>query len=243
MFDEDCKEDDDNENESNYYTFLILYFSIFFVYKHTKSCCKECQTADWKSHKNVCRLVTKAEKANCDGNGQTLTNFSESNYFAIMKRYIEVCDDKKVDKSELLLEVDFIPNADYNGMAPALSTPPHFTVAKSRDYFEGSRPNQPNWWGKKTYTDDQIIQYRYDEENMHHVMHHVKDQYDRMTSNHILCLCRFPSNIFSARLQIANPTTLKEIFSDDAMAAVRTALRDRNYGPLKGIFRKEDDDE
>jgi hypothetical protein len=203
--------------------------------KNTYYCSRDCQVADWKIHKTTCRLATKSDNKNSESNQQTFRNFSQRNYVEIMERFVSVCDDTGLDKSELLLELDFKPNE--NGIAPALQEQPEFKVAKTREYFEGSRPNEPDWFFK-TETEDQEIFPPY-EDCVGPVVANVKDIYTRLTKNHILCLVRFPSTVSVMRLQMTEPDNENEMFSDEALNAIRSAINDGNFGPLDGIFRED----
>ena len=202
--------------------------------KHTYYCSRDCQVDDWKIHKTTCRLATKSDYKNNEGNQQTIWNFSKRNYVEIMERFVSVCDDTGLDKSELLLELDFKPNE--NGMAPALQEQPEFKVANTRDYFEGSRPNEPDWFFKSETEDQEIFRY---EDCVGPVVANVKDIYTRLTKNHILCLVRFPSVVSVARLQMEELDNGNEIFSHETLNAVRSAINDDNFGPLEGIFRED----
>ena len=65
-----------------------------------------------------------------------------------MERVVEACDELNLKKSDVLLELDFLPDDD-SGYVPALDTPlPFFEVKASRGYFEGERVNEPDWFFK-----------------------------------------------------------------------------------------------
>jgi hypothetical protein len=151
-----------------------------------------------------------------------------------MERFVSVCDGTGLDKSELLLELNFKPNE--NGIAPALQEQTEFKVAKTRDYFEGSRPNEPDWFFKIETEDQEIFRY---ENCVDPVVANVKDVCTRLTKNHILCLVRFPSIVSVMRLQMAEPDNGNEMFSDETFNAIRSAINDDNFGPLEGIFRED----
>lgn len=86
-------------------------------------CSKEYQTADWKTHKKNCRPATKAMNKAFDATQNAPLNFAKANYPATMERIVEVSDETGLNKSELLLELDFNSNDD-KGIAPALQDPP-----------------------------------------------------------------------------------------------------------------------
>lgn len=52
-----------------------------------------------------------------------------------------------IDKQELVLELDFFAT---EGSAPALREPPEFKVGITKRYFEGDRPEEPDWFYKGT---------------------------------------------------------------------------------------------
>ena len=88
-----------------------------------------------------------------------------------MKEVVEVCNELNLTKSDVLLELDFMP--DESGTAPALQTPvPNFKVKASRDYFEGERPNEPDWFHK--HDDEQVYK-----SNVEKIVPCLKDHYER----------------------------------------------------------------
>ena len=88
-----------------------------------------------------------------------------------MQRVVEVCNELNLTKSDVLLELDFMP--DESGTAPALQTPvPNFKVKASRGYFEGERPNEPDWYHK--HDDEQVYK-----SNVEKVLPGLKDRYER----------------------------------------------------------------
>jgi len=191
-------------------------------------CSKTCQIADWKIHKKNCHSVSKTEKKKTDATQHTLMNFAKANYAEIMQEIVEVCDEHHLTKGEVLLEVDFMP--DESGLAPALQVPAEFTVAKSRGYFEGSRPNEPDWFYK--HVDSSVYK-----SNVKSIIAALKDTYQRLTPDHILVLTRYSGGVSVYRLQLSDfEGKGAEMFSDKAVDAVRSAVMEGDYGPLSRIF-------
>ena len=127
-----------------------------------------------------------------------------------MKEFDRIMREKKIDKQELLLELDLYP--DEQGSAPALRTPPEFKVGITRRYLEVT--------GNEWYDADSI-----------------QDHYQRMTSNHLLVLVRNPDQSMSIyKLQIDLQTTGVGVYSDEAMDAFSRALRndDSRLGQVYG---------
>jgi len=126
------------------------------------------------------------------------------------------------------LEVDFMP--DESGLAPALQVPAEFTVARSRGYFEGSRPNEPDWFYKNV--DSSVYK-----TNVKNIIAALKDTYQRLTPDHILVLTRYSGGASVYRLQLSDVEGKgTEMFSDKAVDAVRSAVMEGDYGPLSRIF-------
>ena len=119
-------------------------------------------------------------------------NFSQRNYAKIMKQFVKISNETGFNKSELFLEVDFMPNKFGNGIVPALQNPPEFKVASTRDYLEGSRPNEPDWFFKTSKNKQERDLYQ---KGVHQIIKILQDMYGRMTKNHILCLVRFPDTV------------------------------------------------
>jgi hypothetical protein len=130
---------------------------------------------------------------------RTVNSWIHSHYYDYMKEFDRMMREKKIDKQELLLELDLYP--DEQGSAPALRTPPEFKVGITRSYLEGI--------GADWYDPDSI-----------------QDHYQRMTSNHLLILVRNPDQSMSVyKLQINSQTTGVGWYSDEAMDAFSRALR------------------
>ena len=191
-------------------------------------CSKECQKADWKKHKPQCSTATSKDSKRTEASLQSVQNFALTNYADIVEKILECCDEMGVKKEELLVEVDFSPGKD--GTIPALNDPPEFIVKDARGYFEGSRPNEPDWFHKN---DDDVVY----KKNIDNFLGAFKDSFERMTSNHVLCTVRYPAGVSVYRLQLqSSQADGHQMFSDQALDAYRSALEDEDFGPLSRIF-------
>lgn len=142
---------------------------------------------------------------------RTIDSWTQRHYYDYMKEFDRIMREKKIGKLELLLELDLY--ADEQGSAPALRTPPEFKVGITRRYLEGTRPEEPDWFGKGT--------------NVDRVRACVQDQYQRMTSDHLFVIARYPNGSTGLYwLRPVSPTTGIALFSDEAMDAFSRALRD-----------------
>jgi hypothetical protein len=192
-------------------------------------CSKECQKADWKKHKLQCNPATSKDRKRSEVIEHSVLNFAQTNYADIMEGLIECCDETGLKKEEVLVEIDFSPNED--GTIPALCDPPEFIVNDARGYFEGSRPNEPDWFGKN---EDDVMYYK---KTIDGFLGKIKETFEKMTSNHLLCAVRYPGGVTVLRLLLqAGQGSGSQMFSDQAMDAYRRALEDQDFGPLSRIF-------
>lgn len=194
--------------------------------KSAHYCSKECQKADWKSHKKNCKPTLKADEKAFVATQNATLNFAKRNYVDILEDLVEVCDETGLSKSELMLELDFTPNA--KGICPALEDPPDFEIKESRGYFEGSRPNLPDWF----------LQNEDGEKNIDTVVAAIKDHFGRVTKDHLLCLARQPGGVSCYRIQLSDSDTGKQMFSQEAVDAARSAINDDDYDGLEQIFNE-----
>ena len=122
-----------------------------------------------------------------------------------------------VPKRELVLELDFL--TDKQGIAPALCTPsPIFHIRLTKEYLEGDRPVEPDWFFKGT---DGY------QNNINAFLIALRDQYQRMTSNHLLAVLRYPSsNSMVHRVQLdSGDASHKSMLSDAALEAFSRVMR------------------
>ena len=148
-----------------------------------------------------------------------LWNWVQRNYFLIMQELDRATDLYSVPKRELVLELDFYAK---HGIAPALCTPnPIFKVGVTKDYLEGDRPEEPDWFYKGTDVYDS---------NIKTFLTGLRDHYQRMTSNHVLTILRYPtgsSGIYRIQIDCAEGAN-KPMFSDAALEAFSQVIRHNN---------------
>lgn len=158
--------------------------------------------------------------------------WSQKNYFAIMERVVDVCRESNLAKNEVLLELDFLP--DESGLAPALRKPsPAFHVKASRGYFEGDRPNEPDWY----YKEDEEVYNR----NVKKVISALQDNFNRITDIHLLCFVRHANGFTSCyRMQMqAGIDNDTQLFGNDAFGAFESAVHEKDFGALRALFGEE----
>ena len=154
-------------------------------------------------------------------------NWVELHYFLIMHELDRLTHLYGVPKRELVLELDFYAK---HGTVPALCTPdPFFKVGVSKDYFEGDRPEEPDWFFKGT------------SEYQSHIRIFVTgmlDQYERTTPNQILVILRDPmGNAGIYRVQDGVHGTNTSLFSDAALEAFSQLMRhDNDDGSLDQAY-------
>lgn len=146
-------------------------------------------------------------------------NWVQRNYFLIMQDLDRATHLYDVPKRELVLVLDFYAK---HGVAPALcTTGPIFDVGLTKDYLEGDRPDEPDWFFKGTSVY---------EKNIEQFLMGLRDHYQRMTSNHILTILRYPtgsSGVYRIQLDCAQGAN-KPMFSDAALEAFSQVMRYNN---------------
>lgn len=156
-------------------------------------------------------------------------NFARAYYISIMKKIIEFFNETGLDKSEVLVELDFLAN-DINDIAPALRNPPDFDVKETRGYIDGARPNEPDWFYKnedeKVYTT-----------NINAVVTEIRDHFSRMTPNHILCFARLPgfTSCFRMQFMVQGGSDAK-MFGEEAFNTFRSVMYNGDFDQLSQIF-------
>lgn len=194
--------------------------------KQAYYCSKECQKKDWKSHKPHCKILDNKYR---EKSGLAMQNcilaFAQKNYIKIVDKILDVMEATGLSKEELLLEVDFKPDSD--GYVPALDTPARFQLRDTRGYFEGSRPNEPDWYYKGT----DIY-----ENNISKSVTALKDQFRRITTNDLLCISRSADGgVGTYRIKLQSERKRAHLFSTEAINAMRSA-QCGDYSRLSDIF-------
>jgi hypothetical protein len=144
-------------------------------------CNRECQVADWKSHKKACSDVGSG---NASGSAfkisyTAMVAFVETNYFDITKEVYKKTQEYDIPKKELFVEIDFY------GDAPALRN--EFKVWLSSDFLEESSiEDAPEWF--RTDAEKKAVAW------------HLREKYDRVTSDHLLAVCRAGNGIVSTHI-------------------------------------------
>jgi uncharacterized C2H2 Zn-finger protein len=165
-------------------------------------CNKECQAADWKSHKKLCKELGSANKEHSAFNtsNTTMWAFVESNYFAIAKEVYKKTQEYNVTKKELFLEIDFY------GDAPGLRN--EFKVWLTSDFFEESAlVDAPEWF--RTDTDKKTL------------TPFLRTESERVTSDDLLVVCRFGNGMKTAQvLQFPQANTGCQYLSDEAVESI-----------------------
>ncbi|CAJ1942146.1 unnamed protein product [Cylindrotheca closterium] len=185
-------------------------------------CSKSCQRADWKLHKKVCIPRTKFETKQSENLEQMLHTFCAQHYFRIMVKMAKACEQTGQHKSDMLVELDYCCNE--NGIVPAMKDEPEFKIAPVKEYLEGSKPAEPDWFGKKgsqEYND-----------NVKGYLHNLKDQYSKVLPSQFLFLVRYPEGTSTYKLQLIEPITKKQMFSQQAVRAFKTYMDHGDDGPL-----------
>jgi hypothetical protein len=174
--------------------------------KATYYCGRECQVADWKSHKIMCKLATEGgfSSSHAKAVESAVMSFVKTNYYSIVDECYKKCKEYNVPKKELVIEINFF------GDAPALRD--EFKVGLTSRYLEGSRPDEPDWFSKGTSV------YK---NNIGRWLVGAKDHYDRMTSDRLLAFCVYgDGNSGVYKLSLMNPVTGKELLSDEAVDCI-----------------------
>jgi hypothetical protein len=134
-------------------------------------CNRECQVANWKSHKKMCKAISSniESRSTAKITDSTINAFLKSNYFDIAKKIYKKTQEYSVPKKELLMEIDFYEDA------PALRN--QFKIWLTSTFLEGSSvADAPDWF--RIHVDNKEIK------------GYVRENYERLTSNDLLIVCR-----------------------------------------------------
>jgi len=157
----------------------------------------------------------------------------EENYYSIMKEILRLSK-KGIDKKELLLELDFGPSRD-GTVAPALREPPKFKVARAPRYFEGSRKDEPDWFGKGTPAYKACIT---------PWLHDLKTQFQTLTDDHLFVISRGPHPQVGSIMLItplnATKATGVSKYSSQTLDAIDRAINGGNVSALERALGEDD---
>jgi hypothetical protein len=164
-------------------------------------CSKECQVANWKSHKKSCKAIsssTVSQSAHKTSNA-TMWAFFDSNYFDIVKEVYKKTQECNVAKTEILVEIDFY------GDAPALRN--EFKVWLTSGFLGASAlVDAPDWFRsdgeKKTMS-------RY-----------LRIKYAQVTSDDLLVVCRGGNGVITVQLLYFATNEGHQLLSDEAVESI-----------------------
>ena len=205
----------------------VRYFAVSSCTNHTWSHIHaECQKADWKRHKKSCIPVSKSEARANTFQENNVQSTIYKNYVPIMKEIVRVTGETGLPKREVLLEMDFATPPQRGGLAPALRDPVEFKVAPARGYFEGDRPDEPDWF----YKNQDRACY---EGNIRAIVPVLRETFERLQDQHLLAFVRSPSGSGCYRITLHSEETMNPLFGQAAVDACRKAIEDGDFGDLE----------
>jgi hypothetical protein len=168
--------------------------------KVTYYCNRECQVADWKSHKKQCTVLSSGGESRSTSKTSiaAIWAFLKENYFAIAKEVYNKTQEYNVPKKELLVEIDFTEDA------PALRN--EFKVWLASGFLDGPPlVDAPHWFrtqaDKKTFTRG------------------LMEAYDQVTSDELRVV--FVSGTMVKNLSVHLPVPNAGcLFSDEAVESI-----------------------
>ena len=162
-----------------------------------------------------------------------------------MVKMVQASEQTGLPKGELVVELDF--TAGENGTVPAMQDVPEFKIAPAKDYFEGSRPAEPDWFQD------------YDQELYEIYLANMKEKYGKLQTDRLLCLVRYETgiHIYSVRRYVncvgvclgivavasntcittcchcrKDPETMNQLFTQQAVLGFKAYMEDGDDGPL-----------
>ncbi len=201
-------------------------------------CSRKCQLDHWKKHKKTCEQLSKSEIKTSEANDQVLWTFAKTNHIDIMIQIAKVCNDTGLEKSDLLVEIDFAPDEN-GGTAPALQNPPKFKVKEAKKYYKDLRPNEPDWFNARndpgTY-----------ESEIESLVTRLRQTHRSVGQQHIFCMARFPVGLCVGAIDLKHQSQCQQsdinfrpeldMFGNAVLDAFRSAIYDSNFGPLHNMF-------
>ena len=123
---------------------------------------------------------------------QTLMAFVQRNYHHIMVKMVKVCDQTGLAKKDMLVELNF--KANERGIVPAMQAKPEFNIAPIKDYIEGSRPAEPDWFYKNHDR-------RMYENNINGYLATIKENVNKARPSHLLCFMNYEGGFSCYKIQ------------------------------------------
>merc|ERR1712150_123968 len=74
------------------------------------------------------------------------------------------------------------------------------------------------------------------ESNVKSFVDATKEHYRKMTQNHLLCIVGNSAGASCFKIQITEPTTQKQMYTERAVNAFRVAMEDEDFAPMERIF-------
>mmetsp|Transcript_32109 Transcript_32109/g.78018 ORF Transcript_32109/g.78018 Transcript_32109/m.78018 type:complete len:759 (-) Transcript_32109:2558-4834(-) len=182
-------------------------------------CSKECQRADWKQHKKVCKPIPKATKIRKSAINTDLHVFCNRHYNYMMIRMVEACDHHGLKMKDMVVELDYTTNT--KNVIPAIQDPPIFKIVPFRDYGEGSE--ESDWLLECKETKP-----KYYEE----LIADMKMNCSKPTPNTLMFLVNHMAGS-------ACVGQIEQKLNENALDAYRTAINKGDFGPLSKILRSD----
>jgi hypothetical protein len=155
-------------------------------------CNRECQVANWKSHKKMCSSTVSSSAQKIAQT--TMWAFVTSNYFDIAKEVYKKTQEYNVPKKELLVEINFY------GDAPALRN--QFKIWLTSSLLEeATLVDAPDWYQPDAHSK------------------FIREGYDQVTSDDLLFVCRAGNGTVSI-CSLGLPVGGYQYLSDEAVEAI-----------------------
>ena len=108
-----------------------------------------------------------------------------------MVKMVEACEETGLFKKDMLVALNFRLNVNCiePRIVPAMQDKPEIKIAPVKDYIEGSRPAEPDWFGKNS-------QRNIYEGVMNWYLPTIEEGYSKMHPNQILCFVAFEGGYY-----------------------------------------------